>query len=70
MGWKDLFTTKHPDTQEDTQAKVKVNDQGQVSDFLYGVENDTDTESGHSHVWGLDSDNDEDIGGRPPADED
>lgn len=64
MGWlKDSFTTTNPETGESTKANVKIDDNGHVSEFVYGLEED---KSGgkHGHVWGLNSNDDDKIDGR------
>lgn len=69
MAWGDSFTTKDPETNEDTNANVKTDDEGFVSDLIYGTERDSEGGK-HGHVWGLNTDNtpenDEKIGGRDP----
>lgn len=68
-GWsKDQFETSHPEkNDEKTDAKVKTNEEGHVSDMIYGTESDQGGGK-HGHVWGLDAPNteegDEQIGGR------
>lgn len=48
---------------EQTGASYKVDDDGYVSDFIHHTENDS-SGGHHGHVWGLNSNNDNDIGGR------
>lgn len=64
------FTTKDPETGEDTTMVVKTDEDGHVSDALIGVEADTSTEKNHGHVWNLNEDvsdnGDDPIGGRDP----
>ncbi len=63
MGWSDSFKTSDPETGKETTASVKADSNGYVSDFIYGLENDKDGGK-HGHVWGLNSDDDDKIGGR------
>jgi hypothetical protein len=66
--WSDFFWTSDPETGESTGAKVKSDDSGAVTDFLYGLEKDSDG-GHHGHVWNLGPDtNDDDIEGRDPVD--
>lgn len=68
MGWLSSFFTTMVDTDtgktETVRANVHVNDEGHVTDFIHHTENDA-SGGQHGHVWGLDSPNDSDIGGRP-----
>ena len=67
--WSDIFSTSDPETGESVSAKVKVDDNGHVSDFIYNLE--ADKEGGyHGHVWELNNDDDAKIDGRdttPPS---
>jgi hypothetical protein len=71
MGWSKLFQTSmyNPQTNsfESTQAKVKVDQNGHVSDFMHHVELDANGSRNHGHVWDLNknvSNNGDPIGGR------
>ena len=43
--WSDIFSTSDPETGESVSAKVKVDDNGHVSDFIYNL--DADKEGGY-----------------------
>lgn len=68
--WSSLFQTSDPETGESVDAKVHVNNDGHVDGLIYNLNVDDDG-GRHGHVWGLASDNDNDIGGRdttpPPS---
>jgi hypothetical protein len=63
MGWTDWFKTKDPESGKSTDAKVKVDKEGHVSDMIYNKNKDSQGGK-HGHVWGLNSYKDKDIGGR------
>jgi hypothetical protein len=71
--YSESYQTTDPTTGEETTAVHKTDEDGNVSDFLYGVEKDSKEEpQAHGHVWELNQDIPDDgpdpIGGRPPKD--
>ena len=69
MGWSDWFWTKDPETGKQTQAKVKTDETGAVTDMLTDLQDDS-AGGRHGHVWGLGPyTHDSDIGGRASSSE-
>lgn len=73
MSWSKPYETTDPVTGEKTTAAHKTDENGNVSDFLTGKENDSKEEpKNHGHAWNLNEDLPDDenkpdpIGGRDP----
>jgi len=66
MPWRKDFETTDPETGEKTIANIKVNENGVVTDFIHGREQDRQGGK-HGHAWNIDKDAEE-IGGRDPQD--
>jgi hypothetical protein len=60
------FETIDPETGLPTGAALKVTEDGVITDFLHGREQDR-AGGKHGHVWNLDKEPEE-IGGREPTD--
>ena len=53
MSWSKLFKTSNPETDKATNAKVKTDNTGAVTDMIYGVEKDKGSNKSHGHIFGL-----------------
>ena len=66
MPWRKDFDTIDPETGKQTTGAVKVDENGVVTDFIIGREQDREGGK-HGHSWNLDKEPEE-IGGRDPVD--
>ena len=69
MPWSKSYQTTDAETGEQTTAAHKTDENGHVSDFIQGIENDTEEEQkNHGHTWNLNKDVGDDgedpVGGR------
>ena len=67
MPWGKDFENIDPETGEKTNAAIKVDENGVVTDFIHGREQDR-SGGKHGHAWNLDKEPEE-IGGRDPRDQ-